>query len=297
MTAELTVNVPQALMTKAVAETDGEKKVNSLQVYVFDKAGSHLESYGKASAASLTLSVTVGDKLVAALVNSADITDVTSLAALKAKTVSLGDNKATSFIMFGTQSAAVAGASTVTVKVSRLVARVTISKITNSLSAPQYASTPISITGIYLVNAGAVTNLGSTYALTANDYQNKMKKDASSAALLNLTPSASVAHGGSYSTESRLYCCPNPATTDSSSSTWSARYTRLVVETKIGDTIYYYPITIKGPIQANYSYEIPELTITRLGSASPDTPIQIGDATFTVTVNPWTVSTQESVTI
>ena len=102
---------------------------------------------------------------------------------------------------------------------------------------------------------------------------------------------------------------------------WSPRHTKLVVETTYGDNpaVYYYSIPIaenggvyplgrgeKGTsgeaghiaaddgsnyagIKANYSYEIDELVLTRLGSTNPDEPTVEAYVNFNITVQPWTV--------
>ncbi len=102
---------------------------------------------------------------------------------------------------------------------------------------------------------------------------------------------------------------------------WSPRHTKLVIETTYGDnpTVYYYSIPIadnggvyplgrgeKGTsgepgyiaaddgsgyqgIKANYSYEIDELVLTRLGSTNPDEPTVDAYVNFNITVAPWSV--------
>ena len=90
-------------------------------------------------------------------------------------------------------------------------------------------------------------------------------------------------------------------------STWTPRHTNLVVETEYAGKTYYYCIPVAGngakgyPIgkdgddgstyeglQANYSYEINELVLTRLGTTSPDEPVLPAMASVNITVKPWT---------
>ncbi len=95
---------------------------------------------------------------------------------------------------------------------------------------------------------------------------------------------------------------------------WSPRHTKLVVEVSYGDDpqVYYYaiPIALNGVypmgrgaygsataddgtgyagLKANYSYEINELVLTRLGSTNPDEPTIESQADFNITVQPWSV--------
>lgn len=91
---------------------------------------------------------------------------------------------------------------------------------------------------------------------------------------------------------------------------WSARHTKLVIETQYAGTTYYYVIpiaengngasyvqlgsadddgTLYRGIKANYSYEIEELELTRLGSTNPDEPTLVATVNFNITVKPWDV--------
>lgn len=290
----LNINVPLP-ETKATATT-GEATVNSLQVFIFNSAGTALEAYGSGTTSSVSVSVSVGTKKIAAVVNADPVTGITNLAQLKAKTTLLGDNSLTSFLMFGeTDAVSVLADASVTVEVSRLVARVGIASVTNAMTLEQYRNEPISVVKIYLVNVVGNSNYGSD--ATATVWYNQMMEEGSVPELLcdELT-ATTVAYEASYSTPHYFYCYPNPTSEDSSSATWSARKTRLVVETVIGGKTWYYPLTIPS-IQANYSYVISGLTITRLGSEDPDIPISTGSATFTVQVVPWIDGGMGAVTI
>lgn len=296
---ELTVSVPQPVDTKAAA-TSSEKTVNSLQIYVFNADGTSIEAYAKGTTNVLTAKVALGSKLVAALVNAPDFTACKNISTLKAKASTLSENTPSSFVMFGTASTLVTTSAVVAVPVDRLAARVIISKITNALSVEQYKNESITLNKIFLVNVGSTTTLGNGASVNADNYINKRVDDAS-APLSDLVSksftSQSIAKGSDYSTPTSLYCYPNPATSDSSSSTWSARRTRLVVDVTIDGVEYYYPITIAQTVNSNTSYEIPELIITRLGSTNPDIPIQIGDAQFTVNIKEWSVTDLPTTTI
>lgn len=291
-TAKITFSVNSGA-TKAVAELDDEKAVDSLQVYVFNAAGTRLEAYGSSAGASLSLSVTLGSKTIAALVNHPSLTGVTTLQALKATVSDLGDNSTSSFVMFGSLSETISTASSnIVVPVSRLVARVVLSKVTNNISLPQYANTPLVVRGIYLINAAGECNL--EHNLTPIKYYNKGSNASSELPeLLSKTPNASLAVGQSYSTENRFYCYPNPVTTDNSSQPWSPRFTRLVVDTSLG----YYPITLQNAVQANTSYEISELVVTKPGVEVPDVKIETDIASFTIQVLPWSSVEMGPVTI
>ena len=93
-----------------------------------------------------------------------------------------------------------------------------------------------------------------------------------------------VADGESYRTEHFFYCYPNETATK----------TRLVIEAEIGGYTYYYPLTL-DEVAANTAYTY-NLTITRLGSDSPNVPVADGAVNFTVTVKDWVVqNVQETI--
>lgn len=86
---------------------------------------------------------------------------------------------------------------------------------------------------------------------------------------------------------------------------WSPRHTKMVLEVEYASVRYYYPIPIAennvypmgdasdsgvdyGGIKSNWSYEIDELVLTRLGSRNPDECVLPADVKFNITVNPWT---------
>ena len=86
---------------------------------------------------------------------------------------------------------------------------------------------------------------------------------------------------------------------------WSPRHTKMVLEVEYADVTYYYPIPIAENgvypmgdasddgtgyegIKSNFSYEINELVLTRLGSRNPDESVLPADVKFNISVNPWT---------
>lgn len=298
-TAEITVRLPPLATKAASSLTDTEATVKSLQVYVFNANGTKLESYARSNSSEVSINVALGEKTIAAVVNSADIVDVTNLAALKAKVSPLEANSTEDgFVMFGEAKKTVSANERVTIDVTRLVSRVVISKITNGIDIPQYAGQDLKVKGIYLVNAVGKTNLGSTYTPVAGDFLNQFElKDGQTALLGGRFTPVSIAKSASYTQEKRMYCCPNPVATDSQSTTWSMRFTRLVVEVEFAGETLYYPITFDKKLAAGSSYEIEELKITRPGSTRPDDPLVIGSVTYTVKVNPWELSSMGTVTI
>ena len=128
----LEISVP-GLETK-VLNTANEDKVNSLQVFVFRGDGL-LEAYDKADKSSVTVQCTSGAKTIVAIANAPAIEDVNTRSEMESKVSALSDNAVGAFVMCGMRSESVSAASgTLSVPVTRLVARVSIQKVTNQLA-------------------------------------------------------------------------------------------------------------------------------------------------------------------
>lgn len=280
----LDVSVPFSSGTK-VTDVSGEATLNSLQVFVFRKDGV-LEAEARDNAETLSLSCTKGAKDVYAVVNAPQISGIRTLDNLKSKVSALSENTPTSFVMSGDKDVTLSGPTSVEIEVKRLVARVCIRKITNNFTLEQYRTGAVKIKGIYLLNAQSSSKyLGGLPALTWTNLHS-----FNSTAIPNLlysgVMSTALNYGTPYDTANYFYCYPNPTADDTSEAGTGARFTRLVVELDIDGKSYYYPVSIPG-IERNKSYEITELKITRLGSASPDEPVSSLTATFTLKVLDW----------
>ena len=282
MTLDVSIPVPSG--TK-VTDVTSEGKVNSLQVFVFRKDGV-LEAEARETAQTLSLSCTSGEKDVYAVVNAPQITGVKTLDNLKSKVSSLSENTPSSFVMSGEKTVTLSGPTSVEIEVKRLVARVGIRKITNNFTLEQYRTGAAKIKGIYLLNAQSSSKyLGGLPSLPWANLHT-----FNSATMPNLLYSGvmdtALNYGTPYESANYFYCYPNPTADDSSEAGSGARFTRLVVELDVNGKSYYYPVSIPS-IERNKSYEITELTITRLGSGSPDDPVSSLNATFTLKVADW----------
>ena len=273
---ELTVGICGA-MTKATAvSADNEAKVNNLQVFVF--RGDDLDAYASVdNAQELTLSCTAGDRVVYALVNAPDYSAVPGKAALLAKVSELSANSLTNFEMVGSKSVTLPQSETVSIDVNRIASRVVLKKITRSFTSEALQALNFKVDAIYLINVAGNTSydLSAAPAKWYNVAENKNEL----ASLLYDAPASLITNGQSYSTAHTFYAYPNYLATNT---------TRLVIETTLGETKYYYPINLPE-MAANKSYEIEEVKITRPGSDNPDEPVSFADATFSINVIDWTV--------
>lgn len=292
-------------VTAYTTAQDYEKAVNSVQILVFDANGD-INFYKDAgtSVSGISISTTTGAKTVWAVVNGPDLSEIDDMDALKATAVDLGDNSVTKsegFVMAGSASCTVtASGATANVNVSRLVSRVALQRVTNSLPSGYGAMT---IDNVTLINVVGNQNLNGA-AEIATWYNKAGRKDGATAAtqiidgsanaascptLTFAAPAVSVANGADHipSAPYLTYCYPNGTTADVNgwSSTFTARKTRLIVAATIAGTRYYYPVTIDTP-ERNKAYTV-ELTITGLGSDDPDKPVEKGGITASVTVQGW----------
>lgn len=271
---QLTVNLPQAA-TK-VTGTPADDKVNDVQIFVFDKNGLY-ETSSHATASTLSLACTTGEKKIVALVNAPIESSITNIAELRARTSDLSDCSADHIVMSGELTEVLTSSTTVTMQVERLAARVAVSQITTDFELEAHQNLSFEIRSIYLINvAGERAYLSDNTPAT---WYNKGQYVAATSLefLRDVVGAGRISNGESYDTEHYFYCYPNATATK----------TRLVVEAEVGGYTYYYPITLNA-VEANTAYTY-NLTITKLGSNSPDVPVADGTVNFTVTVKDWTV--------
>jgi hypothetical protein len=159
------------------------------------------------------------------------------------------------------------------------------------------------LTGIYLINVNGTCpyTMVPTGASESTYWYNKRKyvsgecnhliTDKLSTPVVMQTTAGAVTP---YSTPHYLYCYPNPITTDVSTTTWSERVSRLVVETTLGGTTYYYSVNIPTP-QCNTVYQITNMKITGIGTDTPDAVVQKGSLSVSLTVTDWSTGFSKEV--
>ena len=305
--ATLEVNVSDGVATRATSVKDSQigTEAGDIQVLIFNQSG-NLVAYASntASSSTISLSVPTGQLKCYAVVNSSEnLKGVIKESGLTGKTSYLKNNSVTKMEMIGSVSKSiVSGSNSVSIPVKRFASKVQIDKITPAFTAPAHKALEFRLTGIYLVNVNGSCPYTLTSTAGSTDYwYNKMKYVSGDCnALISdklsspVTLQASADAVTPYTTSHYLYCYPNPVTTDSSSSSWSNRYTRLVVETTLGGTTYYYPVNIPTPA-ANTLYQITNMKITGLGSDSPDKVVEKGSLSVSITVTDWSTGFSKEV--
>ena len=239
---EVNVTILGTTPTRATGVTyENESKVGNLQVYVFNEG--RLEDYRDAGAAmTAQLTATSGQRTVWALVNAPSLNNITTESELKAKVSQLSDNKTDGFVMSGYTTQELKDGGTVPVTVKRIVARVSVNKISTDF---QYALAQESMTieDIYLINVAADNNYAGDGTPTAwvnqlghkdNGYD-KFLFDAIGVTVNNTKP---------YTKEHVFYPYPNPTVNDTYESSWAPRHTLLVVEVTFENKKGYYPVVL-----------------------------------------------------
>lgn len=295
--AELTLNISNGAFTKAAINEENENKVNNVQIFVFRKDG-ELDAYATSTQKNdIKVSCTTGPKDVYALVNAPDGSKISKKSELEATTSKLSDNSLTNFVMIGSKAVDMTPAVNETIEVSRIAARLTVSKITATFTSQAYKQMEFKVNKIYVVNAAGDVNYKlekkapatwfNKMAYTTSGVDELLYANASDTKITEETP---------FDTPVSFYTYPNSTQTDSQAETFSARFTRVVVETTLGGKTYYYPVSIEN-IESNKYYNIKNLTITRPGSLSPDTPVSSLECTVNIEVKEWGQGMEKDFTI
>ena len=281
---DLTVSIAPAGTKATGISASDEVRVESLQILVF--RNDELDAYGNAgNNLEITLSCTAGDRTVYALVNGPDVSNVSTKTEYLATVHSLADNALDAFIMTGIVSVTLPAADAVHIEVGRLVARIDLQDLARQFTAPALRALGFNVTRIYLDNVVGGNNLAMN--LSCDTFGNEGSYAGDWPAFTCDTPGAEIANGSSLGQEHVFYAYPNDN---------SVKATRLVVEAMQNGNTYFYHVVLPA-LESNHRYVIPKLTITRLGSDDPDTPVRITDQLFEIEVLPWTVVPVESAVI
>lgn len=279
---QLEVSLPDEAMTR-ISGSSSEDAVTGLQVFIFDETGS-LEAYGTSGAATLSLDCFPGKKKVVALVNAPGLSGISSYTDLTGTRSLLSDNAAGSLVMEGEKEVTLTSSTSVTVPVSRIASRISISSITNAFALEYHKNMTFSLVSVYMINVAGNRNYLTDSAPTT--WYNKMKNTSDLPAILyESLGNTTLKSASTYSEAHYFYCYPNHTTADYNDGTWQPRHTRLVVEAKLGTETYYYPVTLPE-VDQNTAYDI-TLKITRPGSDSPDKPVETDAVEVTVQVVDW----------
>jgi len=277
-----------------------EKNVERVTFFVFNEKGM-LDTYFTGSpTSSVTKTISTGTKTIWALVNinPTRFYSCTRLSQFESCETNFHDMSRDAFSMSGKVTKTItSGSNSLSVPVERYVARIFVEEIVNNLEG-NLEGEDIEIRNIYVTNVVGNCLINgsfpsspiwfnkfgrSDWAEGPDDYINCV--DDSELEYLTVSEEGYYLFWEDvYEACAPLYFFPNNATSDVNgwSSTFTKRYTRIVVEAYIRDELYFYPVNIIGA-QRNHSYSL-ILNITRPGSKDPDTFVwsEIQDVSITI---------------
>lgn len=305
-----TLEIVAACSQESKAGPD-ENLINSLSVWMFDNYSSYMAGeeaicYSYGTGRSLTMEYRTGEEFVVVITNiprSDEAFDIRgsfiTLDEMSDNMVMSGGGGISDGVDFGTE----------VIYVSRIISKVSISKITNMMEDGAYAGMPVTVGSIYIINGVGripVRPGSGDYVPSVNDFFNcscmyspsvgpypdfgQMDMQSLAAAELNVQ----IPYGQSITPSDVLYTGPNRVTSGietslealMSSTSWAPRRSRLVVECSVAGSTCYYSIRLPS-LSGNSWYKIRELIIKSFGSYSPDTDIHYAQVVVESTVVGW----------
>ena len=278
--------------TKLTAPTaEDESKVNNTQFFMFDAEDS-LEVFMKVDTDTVQMCSTGGWKTIYALTNCPkEYSGIKTVNELKALAVDLSVNSRNSFVMSGSLRVKLPVDGSLSIPVGRLVSRVVVHSISEDFSLEAMRGEDFFIDAIYLSNVVGESLVDSS-AVTYSKWYSKggFYEDTPANPVRMLTFDAlETPHNlknGAMTTPHAFYAMPNATEDDADSMPWTPRHTKLVIKTTYKNKTYYYPIPLPQ-LQANTSYEIGEIQLSRPGSLNEETRVDSYDAKFEVVPVDW----------
>ena len=281
-----------ATLTKAELQTASEKRVESIDVFVFRDGAleKHVRKEGDGITSVPDIDVTYGEKVIYTFCNydASRLSSLSSIADCIGFQTLLTDNGRDALAMRGNAVYTVSATNTsAEVSVRRDVARVDV------ISAPVFSGSAAggSVQGIYLINVPKVYD--ESVALTASSASDAWNFDNAVKTAVDSEVSA-LTSAAVYSTS--LYGMPNASeasATDASGNAVAKDYTtKLVIKALVGGQTYWYPVAIPD-MTANKYYKIDNVKIAVLGSDNPNDYVTFTDFSVSVDVQDWD---EESVT-
>ncbi len=309
--SQLTVSIVSG--TKSVEplpEPPDNNKVNMLELFVFRADGEDagvLDAYKKLSAEELVslsgieMRTTTGKKVIYAVANShdEDWSSVKSLSDFQKMMASLQKEDEEDLVMVGSVEETLKVTTSVTISVSRLVAKINLKVVRTDFSGTPYEGMPLENVKVYLTNVRGSKSYASgdegtsplilnSKGLSAGDVSGCKNGKILYAELPDDVDNVS------RDFDCRFYCYENMIGAESN----DAKFTRLVIEGELNGKKYYYPININREgfgyssdsdhygIRRNTSYYL-DVTICRPGSTDPDEVLEYGTLTASVNVKDW----------
>lgn len=263
------------------ASVAAESSISSLQVLLFDENGA-LVSYGSSSSTSVLVRCSCGRRSVWVFANAPSLSGISTFAELVSFRFPLECNSASSLLMYGSEDMLVESNMSKTIQLSRMCAKVVLSRLTKSFSSEVIQDMDFVLEKVYMTNVVAEYTLEG--APVPCLWYNKMGWNAECDGLLCDDVGVSVT--SSLEGEHTFYVFPNRSTSDARGGEWSPRCTRMVLKASLGGEPVYYVIDIPD-IRANCSYVISNVKITRPGSSDEEHKTDECVVEFSLSVSDW----------
>lgn len=282
--------------TKSLSTADGSS-VSSLQFLLFNSDG-ELEAYKEqTSTLSCDLVCTKGWKKVVVIANyNTDLQDIAHIDDLKTYKADLFENTMESCVMEGVSEVNVDRSKPVSVTLYRLVSRLILNKVSVNFEMDYLKTADVKLKAVYLINLVGEKYFSSSEQKSGVWYNKMSPEIVAKDIVYDDCEDVQLTNGIDYTTQHRFYFYPNSNHTDSSETEWSERATKCVVELSVDDVTYYYPMALTFTATSNYDYLL-NLTITRLGSDSPNSSVVTYTVKSDVTVSKWGDSVTYGITI
>ena len=275
-----------------------DNNINTLEVFVF-RAEQGKDDYGMldvykkfsgrelSSLSNLEVKTTTGNKIIYAVANShkENWSGITTLGEFEKQTASLMNEDVRDFVMVGCKEEALQLASSVSIAVRRLVARIQVNSIETDFEDTPYEGCSLTDVKAYLINVQGMKYFydGSGTDLKLLNSKKYVGADVSGALMDNVLYEdiAAIVDDSGYAVPHYFYCYENNLGTE----TESERFTRLVIEAGLNGRRYYYPIAIKN-LERNCCYSV-DVKIRRPGSLDPDVDVVLGTMELALDVLGW----------
>lgn len=282
-----------AMGTKVSGATDlSESDVGFCTLYLFDRSGSLVDCF-LSDDGRFDFLVTDRTYDFVAIANKRDLpmSGITKTELLSSRT-ELSENGDGCFVMAGClDDHIIRSDEKITIEVSRIVAKVTLSVTTRFPEGSGYG--PLRIEDIYLTNVPGENNLAASDTLPAADAVWYNRMDLETPAPAGMQPGLLSGHIGkelaamdSMDAGLSFYPYPNSSEDDRDTSEWSCRRTRLVVRATLAGRTTYYPVTF-ARIRPNTHYHV-DMEISGFGVDHPENnPDDHGTLDLKVSADPW----------
>lgn len=302
MESVLYVNLKPQEGTKAVGNGHGiqsdDNHIQTLEIFVFrvnegKPDDGVLDGYRKFTTAelgnltNLEVQTTTGNKMIYAVANShrANWKGINTRTLFEQQTALLAQENLKSFIMTGGTEARLQIASTVSFTIKRLVARIQVKSVRTAFKDGPYEGMELKNVKAYLLNAQAEKVIfdGSGDNLKVYNKGKAMEEDADACAMAGMIYDdlgTGISDAG-YATPHYFYCFENGFAAENDTD----KFTRVVIEGELNGSVYYYPVKL-SEVKRNCCYSV-DVTIKRPGSLDPDSDVEKGTLSATVSVKDW----------